>query len=140
MLNINDIQKIIPQRSPFLLIDRIDFLEPGKRAIGRKCVTYNESFFAGHFPEEPVMPGVIVIEALAQVGAVICLSKDGNKGKNALFGGINKAKFRKKIVPGDVLTLEVELIKEKGNVGIAKASAYDENGVFAEAELVFVIG
>ncbi len=139
MLNVMDIQKIIPQRSPFLLIDRIDELEPGKRAVGRKCVTYNEPFFTGHFPEEPVMPGVLIIEALSQVGAVICLSVEENKGKNAYFGGINKAKFRNKVLPGDILTLEVELIKQKGNIGVASAKAYDENKVFAEAELVFAI-
>ncbi|BCJ96112.1 3-hydroxyacyl-[acyl-carrier-protein] dehydratase FabZ [Anaerocolumna cellulosilytica] len=140
MLSINEIKKIIPQRSPFLLIDRIDELIPGVRAVGRKCVSYNELFFTGHFPEEPVMPGVLVIEALAQVGAVLCLSLDENKGKNSYFGGINKARFRNKIFPGDVLTLEVELIKKKGNVGVAAAKAYDENKVFAEAELTFVIG
>lgn len=140
MLNINEIKKIIPQRAPFLMIDRIDELEPGKRAKGVKCVTYNEPFFAGHFPEEPVMPGVLVIEALAQVGAVICLSKEENKGKNSYFGGINKARFRNKIVPGDVLTLEVELIKQKGNIGIATAKAYDNEKVFADAELTFVMG
>ena len=134
-----DIQKIIPQRSPFLLVDRIDELEPGKRAVGRKCVTYNEPFFIGHFPEEPVMPGVLIIEALSQVGAVVCLSLEDNKGKNAYFGGINKARFRNKIFPGDVLTLAVELIKQKGNVGVATAKAYDGDKVFAEAELTFVI-
>ena len=139
MLNVMDIQKIIPQRSPFLLIDRIDELEPGIRAIGRKCVTYNEPFFTGHFPDEPVMPGVLIIEALSQVGAVVCLSLEENKGKNAYFGGINKARFRNKVLPGDVLTLEVELIKKKGNIGVASAKAYDGKKVFAEAELVFAI-
>ncbi len=140
MLNVTDIQKIIPQRSPFLLVDRIDELEPGKRAVGRKCVTYNEPFFTGHFPEEPVMPGVLIIEALSQVGAVVCLSLEENKGKNAYFGGISKARFRNKIFPGDVLTLAVELIKKKGNVGIAAAKAYDGDKIYAEAELTFVIG
>lgn len=140
MLNVMDIQKIIPQRSPFLLLDRIEELIPGKRAVGRKCVTYNELFFTGHFPEEPVMPGVLIIEALAQVGAVVCLSLEENKGKNSLFGGINKARFRNKVLPGDVLTLEVELIKQKGKIGIATAKAYDSDKIFAEAELMFVIG
>lgn len=140
MLNITDIMKIIPQRSPFLLVDRIDELEPGKRAVGRKCVTYNELFFTGHFPDEPVMPGVLIIEALAQVGAVVCLSVEENKGKNSYFGGINKARFRNKIVPGDVLTLAVELIKQKGSVGVAACKAYDGDKIFAEAELTFVIG
>lgn len=140
MLSVNEIKKIIPQRSPFLLIDRIDELVPGIRAVGRKCVSYNELFFTGHFPDEPVMPGVLVIEALAQVGAVVCLSLEENKGKNSYFGGINKARFRNKIFPGDVLTLEVEMIKKKGNVGVAAAKAYDDKKVFAEAELTFVIG
>lgn len=139
MLDINEIKKIIAQRSPFLMIDRIDELEPGKRAVGKKCVSYNESYFEGHFPDEPVMPGVLVIEALAQVGAVVCLSIEKNKGKNAYFGGINKARFRNKVIPGDVLTLEVELIKEKGSIGVASARAYDGNKVFAEAELIFAI-
>lgn len=140
MLTSKDIMKIIPHRSPFLLIDRIDELVPGVRAIGKKCVSYNEPFFAGHFPEEPVMPGVLIIEALAQVGAVICLSVKENIGKTAYFGAINKARFRNKVVPGDVLTLEVELIKNKGNVGVATAKAYEEDKVYAEAEITFVIG
>lgn len=140
MLNINEIKEIIPQRSPFLLVDRIDLLEPGKRAIGRKCVTYNEPFFQGHFPQEPVMPGVLIIEALSQLGATVCLSLENNKGKNAYFGGINKFKFRNKVIPGDVLTLEVTLIKEKGNIGVASAKAYDEDKIFAEGELMFVVG
>ncbi len=139
MLDIKEIKKILPHRSPFLLIDRILEIEPGKRAIGRKCVTYNETFFAGHFEEEPVMPGVLIIEALAQVGAVICLSMEEYTGKTAYFGGIDKAKFKNKVTPGDVLTLEVELIKQKGPVGIAFARAYDDEKLYAQAELTFVI-
>ena len=139
MLDINEIKKIIPQRSPFLMVDRILELDPGKRAVGKKCVSYNEPYFEGHFPEEPVMPGVLILEALAQVGAVICLCIEENKGKNALFGGINKARFRNKVIPGDVLTMEVELIKRKGNIGIATAKAFNEEKVFAEAELIFVL-
>lgn len=140
MLTVEDIMKIIPHRSPFLLIDRIEELVPGVRAIGKKCVSYNEPFFAGHFPAEPVMPGVLIIEALAQVGAVLCLSVKENIGKTAYFGAINKARFRNKVVPGDVLTLEVELIKNKGPVGVAVAKAYEEDKVYAEAEITFVIG
>lgn len=140
MLTSKEIMDIIPHRSPFLLVDRILELIPGVRAIGRKCVSYNEAFFAGHFPTEPVMPGVLVIEALAQVGSVIILAMESNKGKNAYFGGINKARFRNKVLPGDVLTLEVELIKSKGPVGVASAKAYDNEKVFAEAEITFVIG
>lgn len=139
MLTSKEIMEIIPHRSPFLLVDRILSLVPGQKAIGRKCVSYNEPFFAGHFPNEPVMPGVLVIEAMAQVGSVILLSVEKNKGKNAYFGGINKARFRNKVLPGDVLTLEVELIKSKGPMGIAAAKAYDEEKVFAEAELTFVV-
>lgn len=139
MLDIKEIKKILPHRSPFLLIDRIKEIEPGKRAIGRKCVTYNEPFFAGHFEDEPVMPGVLIIEALAQVGAVICLSMEEYTGKTAYFGGIDKAKFKNKVTPGDVLTLEVELIKQKGPVGIAFARAYDDEKLYAQAELTFVI-
>ena len=136
-LNINQIKDIIPHRSPFLLIDRIDEFEEGKRAVGRKCVSFNEPYFAGHFPQEAVMPGVLIIEALAQVGSVLCLSAEQFKGKTAYFGGINKAKFRKKVVPGDVLILDVEMIKVKGPIGLARAIAYVDGEVCAEAELTF---
>ena len=98
VMDIKEIMEIIPHRQPFLLIDRIEELEPGKRAVGKKCVTYNEPFFNGHFPQEPVMPGVLILEALAQVGAVAILSQPENKGKTAYFGGIDKAKFKKKVV------------------------------------------
>ena len=139
MLNIKEIMEILPHRAPFLLVDRIDELEPGKRAVGCKAVSYNEPFFAGHFPQEPVMPGVLICEALAQVGAVAILSCEENKGKIAYFGGINKARFRQKVVPGDVLTLETELIKVKGPVGIGKAVVYKDGKVCTEAELTFMI-
>lgn len=139
VMDINKIKEIIPHRSPFLLVDCITEFEDGKRAVGRKCVSYNEPFFAGHFPNEAVMPGVLIIESLAQVGAVICLSSKEFEGKTAYFGGIDKAKFRNKVVPGDVLTLEVELIKQKGPIGIAKARAYDGDKTFASALLTFVI-
>lgn len=131
--------EILPHRAPFLLVDRIDELEPGKRAVGVKAVTYNEPFFQGHFPQEPVMPGVLICEALAQVGAVALLSEEQYKGKIALFGGINKARFRQKVVPGDVLRLETELIKIKGPVGVGKATAYLEDKKCVEAELTFVV-
>ena len=100
MLTIKEIMEIIPHRPPFLLVDRIDELVPGKHAIGKKCVSMNEPFFVGHFPGEPVMPGVLVMEALAQVGAVICLSLEQNKGKTVYLGGVSKARFRNKVVPG----------------------------------------
>lgn len=140
MLEIKEIMEIIPHRQPFLLIDRIEELEPGKRALGRKCVSYNEPFFNGHFPTEPVMPGVLVIEALAQVGAVAILTVPENKGKTAYLGSINSAKFRKKIVPGDVLTLELEIIKQKGPIGIGNAIAYVDGEIAVKAELTFAIG
>ncbi|KAB1440127.1 3-hydroxyacyl-ACP dehydratase FabZ [Candidatus Galacturonibacter soehngenii] len=140
MLNIKEIMDIIPHRHPFLLIDRIEELEPGKRAVGTKCVTYNEPFFQGHFPAEPVMPGVLIIEALAQVGTVAMLSIPENKGKIGFFGAINSAKFKKKVVPGDVLTLEVEIIKQKGPMGVGSAKAYVDGKVAAVAELTFAIG
>lgn len=140
MLNIKEIMDIIPHRHPFLLIDRIEELEPGKRAVGTKCVTYNEPFFQGHFPAEPVMPGVLIIEALAQVGTVAMLSIPENKGKIGFFGAINSAKFKRKVVPGDVLTLEVEIIKQKGPMGVGSAKAYVDGKVAAVAELTFAIG
>lgn len=139
MLNINQIKEIIPHRAPFLLIDRIDEIELGKRAVGRKCVTFNEPYFNGHFPDEPVMPGVLIIEALAQVGAVLILSEEKNKGKIAFFAGINDAKFKDKVVPGDCLTLEVEMIKLKGPFGIGKATAYKDGKVCVQAELTFAV-
>ena len=140
MLNIKEIMNIIPHRSPFLLVDRIEEMEVGKRAVGKKCVTYNEPFFAGHFPQEPVMPGVLIIEALAQVGAVCCLSTEENKGKIGFLGGVNKAKFRGKVVPGDVLNLEVEMIKVKGPVGVGKGTATVDGKVVASGEITFMIG
>lgn len=140
MLDIKEIMDIIPHRQPFLLLDRIEELEAGKRGIGRKCVTYNEPFFGGHFPGEPVMPGVLIIEALAQVGAVVILSVPENKGKTAYFGGIQSARFKKKVVPGDVLTLEVEMTKQKGPIGMGTAKAYVDGKIAVIAELTFAIG
>ena len=140
VLTTKEIMEIIPHRQPFLLVDTIEELEPGRRAVGKKCVTYNEPYFAGHFPQEPIMPGVLIIEALAQVGAVISLSMPENKGKLAIFGGIDKARFRRKVVPGDVLTLEVELIRQKGPIAIAKAVASVDGKVAPSAELTVAIG
>lgn len=140
-LGIKEIQQIIPHRHPFLLIDGIEELEPGKRAVGYKCITYNEPQFAGHFPQEPVMPGVLMIEALAQVGAVAILSLEENKGKTAYFAAINQAKFKQKVVPGDRIRLECEIIKQKGSIGVGKAVATNQDGKAAVmAELTFAIG
>ena len=140
MLGIKEIQEIIPHRHPFLLIDCIEELEPGFGAVGYKSVSYNEPFFAGHFPQEPVMPGVLIIEALAQTGAVAILSKKENKGKVAYFGAINQAKFKKKVVPGDKLRLECKIIKQKGPVGIGQATATVDGKVAVSAELTFMVG
>jgi len=135
-----EIMEIIPHRYPFLLIDTIEELEPGVRAVGKKCVSMNEPFFQGHFPGNPVMPGVLIIEALAQVGAVAILSQPEWKGKTAYFAGIDKAKFRNKVLPGDVLTLEMSIIKVKGPVGVGSAVAKVNGKVAASAELTFAIG
>lgn len=140
MMYINDIKAIIPHRYPFLLIDRVEELVEGERIVAYKNVTANEEFFNGHFPQEPVMPGVLIIEAMAQAGAVAILSMEDFKGKTAYFGGIDKAKFRQKVVPGDTLRLEVEIIKLKRMAGIGKGIAYVGDKKAAEAELTFMIG
>ena len=140
VLTTKEIMEIIPHRQPFLLIDRIEELEPGKRAVGKKCVSYNEPFFNGHFPQEPVMPGVLMVEALAQTGAVAILSLEENKGKIAYFGGIKNCRFRGKVVPGDKLRLETTIIKCKGPVGVGHAVASVDGKVVVDAELTFMIG
>ncbi len=139
-MDAKQIMEIIPHRQPFMLVDTIEELEPGKRAVGTKCVSYNEPFFAGHFPSEPVMPGVLIIEALAQTGAVAILSSPEFKGRTAYFAAINKAKFKEKVVPGSVLTLKTEIVTLKGPIGIGRAVATVNGKKAAEAELTFAIG
>lgn len=140
MLNIDEIQKILPHRPPFLLLDRVEELEPGKRAVGRKCVTMNEPFFQGHFPGKAVMPGVLILESLAQAGAICMLTVEGNEGKLVYFGAIDRVKFKRQVVPGDVLILEVEITKSKGSFGVGTATAYVDGKVAVEAVLTFAIG
>ena len=139
-LDSNQIMEILPHRFPFQLVDRITECEPGVRAVGRKCVTVNEQFFCGHFPQKHVMPGVLIIEALAQVGAVALLTEEENKGKIAFFGGIKNARFKRQVTPGDVLELTCELTARRGPIGNGKAVATVDGKVVAMAELTFVVG
>jgi 3-hydroxyacyl-[acyl-carrier-protein] dehydratase len=140
MLDINEIKEIIPHRYPFLLVDRILEVEEGKRAIGLKNVSANEDFFNGHFPNYPVMPGVLIVEALAQVGAVAMLKKEENRGKLAFFTGIDKCRFKRQVKPGDQLRLEVEMIRVKGSVGKGKGVATVNGELVCETELMFALG
>lgn len=139
MLNKEEIEKIIPQRDPFLMIDEVEDYTPGESAIAYKHVKEDEYYFKGHFPENPIMPGVLIVESLAQTGAVAILSMEENKGKNALFGGIDKLKFKKQVVPGNTLKLEVKIIKRKGPIGIGEALATVDGKVAVKGELTFAI-
>jgi 3-hydroxyacyl-[acyl-carrier-protein] dehydratase len=139
VLDITQIQEIIPHRPPFLLVDRILELEPGKRAVGLKNVTMNEPHFVGHFPGFPVMPGVLVLEALAQVGAVAMLAVEENRGKIGLFAGVDDFRWRGQVVPGDTVTLEVEVVRLKGPIGKGQAVAKVGDKVVAEGMLMFAL-
>ncbi|KMK95918.1 3-hydroxyacyl-ACP dehydratase FabZ [Rossellomorea marisflavi] len=140
MLDINEIKDIIPHRYPFLLVDRILEVEEGKSAIGIKNVTANEEFFNGHFPDYPVMPGVLIVEALAQVGAVAMLKKEENRGRLAFFTGIDKCRFKRQVKPGDQLRLEVEMVRFKGAIGKGKGVATVDGEVACELEMMFALG
>ncbi len=139
MLNKEEIKKIIPQREPFLMIDEIEEYIPGQSAVAYKNVNENEWYFKGHFPGTPIMPGVLIAESLAQTGAVAILSMEENKGKNALFGGIDKMKFKKMVLPGDRLKLEVKIIKQKGPIGVGEAVASVDGKIAARGELTFAL-
>ena len=138
-LNNEEIRQILPHRYPFLMIDRVIECEPGVHAKAIKCVSAGEHYFTGHFPEQPVMPGVLIIEALAQTGAVAMLSLPENAGKLALFGGIKNARFKKMVVPGDILTLQCDIMHSKGGVGTGMAVATVDGQIAAKAELMFVL-
>ena len=139
-LDSNQIQEILPHRWPVEMVDKITECEPGKMARGIKCVSVNEAQFCGHFPQYHVMPGVLIIEALAQVGAVALLTMDAFKGKTAFFGGIKNARFKQQVRPGDVLELECELIRLRGSVGIGKGVARVDGKIAAQGEFTFAIG
>lgn len=140
LLSAQEVMELIPNRYPIFFIDRVDELIPGEKIVCRKNVTINESFFQGHFPGEPVMPGVLICEALAQAGSIPLLKLDDFKGKTAYLGGLNKVKFRQKVVPGDVLRLQVDIVKLKKNAGIGFGQAFVGDKKVAEAEMTFIIG
>jgi 3-hydroxyacyl-[acyl-carrier-protein] dehydratase len=139
MLDINRILRTLPHRFPFLLVDRILEMEPGKRAVGIKNVTFNEPFFQGHWPEMPVMPGVLLIEAMAQVGGVLLLAQADNEGKQAYIGGVDKVRFRRRVIPGDQLLIEVDIHKVKGDIGRVKATAKVDDEIAAEGFFMFAL-
>lgn len=139
LLNTQEIMKIIPHRYPFLLVDKVLVQETGLQGIGYKNVTMNEPYFQGHFPDMPVMPGVLIVESMAQVGAVLLLSDEKFKGKTAFFAGINKVRFKRKVVPGDTLKMEVRLTKIRGSIGIGEGKAYVGDELACEGEFLFAI-
>ncbi|MEG1871013.1 MAG: 3-hydroxyacyl-ACP dehydratase FabZ [Peptostreptococcaceae bacterium] len=140
MLTIKEIREILPHRYPFLMIDRVEEVIDGKSAKGYKNVTINENFFNGHFPEYPVMPGVLILEALAQMGAICMLSIEDFKGKIGFLVGADKVKWKKQVMPGDKLDLKVDIIKLRGNIGIGKGIASVDGKIVCEGEIMFAIG
>lgn len=140
MMDINEIKKILPHRYPFLLVDRVTEIVEEKSIKGYKNVTVNEPFFQGHYPEQPIMPGVLILEALAQLGGIVILKMDQFKGKTPLFAGADKVRWRKKVVPGDKLELSCEIIKLRGPIGIGKAVATVDGKKVCDAEITFAIG
>ena len=137
--NIKEIMEIIPHRQPMLLVDRVEIVEEDRKATGYKGITYNEPYFAGHFPQEPVMPGVLIMEAMAQTVAVLLLNKPEMRGKLGYYGAMNKVRFRKKVVPGTMLRMEVEILKQRGPVAVAYGKAYSDDELAAEGEMTFMI-
>lgn len=139
MLNVIEIQKLIPHRYPFLLVDRIESVEAGKSAVGIKCVSVNEPFFQGHFPGNPIMPGVLIVEAMAQVGAVALMSMEENQGKLAVFAGLDEVRFKRQVVPGDVLRMSVEIESFRRGIGKGQAVAYVGDDVACKGTLMFAL-
>ncbi len=140
MLTIKEIREILPHRYPFLMIDRVEEVVEGKSAKGYKSVTINENFFNGHFPEYPVMPGVLILEALAQMGAICILSMEDFKGKIGFLVGADKVRWKKQVMPGDKLNLEIEIVKLRGNIGVGKGKATVDGSLVCEGEIMFAIG
>ena len=139
VLNVEEIMEIIPHRQPFLFVDRVEILESGIKGVAYKNVTINEYYFQGHYPRMPIMPGVIIIETMAQAGAVILLSHEDYKNSIPYFAGINKFRFKRKVLPGDTLKMEIEIIKLRGSIGIGQGKAFVDNELAAEGEFLFAI-
>ncbi len=139
ILDINEIQKILPHRPPMLLVDRIIELEPFKSAVGIKNVTMMEPFFAGHFPGNPIMPGVLLLEAMAQVGGVAMLYPEEHRGKIALFGGMENVKFKRPVVPGDQVVTHANLVRVRGDFGLLHADGYVEDQLVSSADFKFAL-